>query len=209
MFIYRISVFLLILVLYPCWQAKAQKQKPVRDSLQTDSDSLGTRQDSLNFRAIEKYSQKSKFTRAVHRMFFKTFVPETKNKGQKKIIKRPKPHRNIEGKIIRNINITTLDPFGYNLQDTSVYPQVFWMKAVNNLHIKTRQGIIKNLLLIKKGDPYDSLRVNESIRLIRSQKYVNDVFFHSSSVSGKNDSVDIFIRVSDVWSIAPGFGISK
>ena len=53
-----------------------------------------------------------------------------------------------EGKIIRNIKITTLDPFGYSDSDSTRQPKIFAQKAGNALHLKTKNIAIKNLLLI-------------------------------------------------------------
>jgi len=81
---------------------------------------------------------------------------------------------------------------------------------VNKLHIKTQGIAIRNLLLFRKGKPFNSLRVKESERLIRAQTYVHEVsFFVVLAGAGKqSDSVDIFIRESDAWSIIPAGSIS-
>jgi hypothetical protein len=216
-------LFIVLLAFFFCELAKPQEQKTRRDSIKVERDSLKIERDSLNketdslnivrdsanYKALEVYSQKSKITSFIHKLIFKSVdnkaVPPTK----KNRIKKPKPYKKAEGKIIRDINITTLDPFGYSLQDTSIHPKVFWMKATNNLHIKTQPVIIKNLLLFKKDELYDSLLVNESIRLIRSQKYIRDLVFYSLPTSRKGDSVDVYIRVSDVWSLVPAFSMSN
>lgn len=223
-------LFIMLLFLHFCGQTKSQEQnagrdsiKTVRDSLRTIRDSLKTRQDtlktrrdsvmaikdSLNYRAIEKFSQKSKFTRFLHNLIFKSINPEANRQTNKVKIKKPKTYRKSEGKIIRDIHIITLDPFGYHIQDTSIHPGGFLMKAGNSLHLKTQPKVIKNLLLFKKNEPYDSLLVNESARLIRSQDYVRDVLVYSLPTSKKADSVDVYIRVLDVWSIVPALMLSK
>jgi hypothetical protein len=46
------------------------------------------------------------------------------------------------------------------------------------------------------------------MRLIRSQQYVQDVSFFSTFTSKKKDSVDLYIRVLDVWSAVPAFNIT-
>jgi hypothetical protein len=197
-------------------QIRAQEQKLNRDSLRVTQDSvkmvhdsLKVTQDSITFRAIEKYSRKSKLTRFIHGLFFKHVTADDKHPPKKTKIKKPKAYRKTEGKIIREIYITTLSPFGYSLQDTAVHPRKFLIKAANSLHIKTRPIVIQNRLLFKKNEHYDSLLVNESLRLIRSQKYVRDVLLYSLPTSKKADSVDIFIRVSDIWSIVPALSISN
>jgi hypothetical protein len=63
-------------------------------------------------------------------------------------------------------------------------------------------------LLFHKNDPFNSLQVKESERLIRSQKYVHEVYFYVLVAGEKTDSVDIFIRELDKWSIIPAGSIS-
>ena len=115
------------------------------------------------------------------------------------------PYHQIEGKIIRNIYINTLDPFGYSLQDTSMHPIQFTKKLGNTFHIQTRNEVIRNLLLIRSHTPFDSLLFKESERIIRSQKYIQEVLAFTSMNSSNADSLDIYIRVIDVWSVVPTF----
>jgi hypothetical protein len=63
-------------------------------------------------------------------------------------------------------------------------------------------------LLIHKNAPFNSLQVKESERLIRSQKYVHEVYFYVVAAGVKSDSVDIFIRELDKWSLLPAGSIS-
>ncbi len=202
--------FLGVLFLALCLCGRAMPQEEVRiDSVPPPQDTLRTAGDSLKYKAIEDLSKKNKFTRFLHSLLFKPLnesVPKAPGKRKSKKIK-PKP--SFEGKIVREINITTLDPFGYTVQDTSKHPRDFLTKTGNTLHIKTQVIIIKNLLLFKKNEPYDSLLVKESERLIRSQRYVQEVKFIIVPVSKKSDSVDVFIRVQDVWSLIPSFQFSK
>jgi hypothetical protein len=220
---HRRLLFIIILALYFCGLAEGQEQKIKRDSikierdsirferdsLKLERDSLNIKRDSSNYKAIETYSNKSKLTRFVHHLIFKPVDPKTGQKVTKSRIRKTKPYRKAEGKIVRAIFITTLDPFGYNIQDTSIHPATFPSRAANSLHIKTQPAIIHNLLLFKKNEPYDSLLVNESMRLIRSQKYIRDVSFYSLPTSKKTDSVDVYIRVSDIWSLVPAFSRSE
>src|SRR5690606_10499995 len=49
-----------------------------------------------------------------------------------------------QGKIIRNINITTLDPFGYSDSDSLKKPDKKLEALGNNLHLKTKKFTIRN-----------------------------------------------------------------
>jgi len=114
-----------------------------------------------------------------------------------------------EGKIIRHINVVTLDPIGYSVSDTTKKPHGFLEKGGNAFHVKTQQLTIRNQLLIKKNDRYDSLLVKESERMIRSQSYIQNVEVTAVLTSANSDSVDIFIRTTDLWSIVPKGAISN
>lgn len=156
---------------------------------------------------IEAYAGRSRFTRFMYRLFFKPVVTVpvkkgTRKKPYKKLIQ--KPYSTFEGKTIRFIHIETLDPFGYSIGDTiKSYPS-FISRAGNRLHIKSQPITIRNLLLIRQNQPFDSLLVKESERLVRSRKYVTDVSFFVKATARNSDSVDIFIRELDNWSIIPG-----
>jgi hypothetical protein len=165
------------------------------------------KKDSTNlYGNIESFSKRSKFTKFIYRLVFKPVAPaalkkRVKRKGYKKLIQ--KPYSAFEGKTIRHIIIETLDPFGYSIADTSVKSQNFFLKAGNKLHVKSQQIAIRNLLLIRQNQPFDSLLVKESERLVRAREYVHEVSFFVKATSEKTDSVDIFIREMDNWSLIP------
>jgi hypothetical protein len=199
---------ILFLLLCPFGQAGAQEAVKI-DTVRIPQDTLRTVKDSLKYKTIEDLSKKTKFTRFIHSLLFKPLNEKVPKEAGHRKTKRIKPRVIPEGKIVREINIITYDPFGYNVQDTSKHPGGFLMKSGNTLHIKTQNIVIKNLLLFKVNKPYDSLLVKESERLIRSQKFVQEVSFSTVPVSKKSDSVDVFIRVQDVWSLIPAFQFSK
>jgi len=169
----------------------------------TDSTSL--------YKNIEAYSRQSRFKTFVYRSIFRKTTPATKNEAvRKKTYKNliQKPYDTYEGKIIRNIEVVTFDPFGYSISDTTVAAGNFLRNAGNGMHIKTRGITIRNLLLFHKNQPFSSLLVIESERLIRAQKYVHDVAFSIIPSGVNSDSVDVFIRELDRWSITPAGAVS-
>ena len=74
-------------------------------------------------------------------------VPLVTDSVQK--IKSESPFNRYKGKIIRNIKILTLDPFGPTIKDTARRPQTRSAKALNSVHINTRQYIIRRNLIFK------------------------------------------------------------
>ncbi len=195
----HISIFLFPFVLFSTADFVSAQQ----DSVKKDTTQL--------YRNIESYSKRSRFNGFMYRLIFKPVNSDSKNKevrrkAYKKLIQ--KPYSTFEGKIIRNIDVITLDPFGYSVTDTAFRKQNFLYKAGNGMHIKTQGITIRNLLLIHRNKPFNSLLVKESERLIRNQKYVHEVSFSVVASGLKSDSVDILIRELDNWSIIPEGSIS-
>jgi hypothetical protein len=163
---------------------------------------------SKMYRNIEKYSKKGKFTKFLHKLIFEPVAKqEIKNIALHKIKKQH--YAQSEGKIIRKITIETLDPFGYSEIDSTQHPKHYIARAGNSLHLKTQNWAIRNFLLLHENTKLDSLMVKESERLIRSQRYVRGVKITTEISSEHSDSVDVYVRVLDSWSVVPELTISS
>ncbi|RAR46963.1 hypothetical protein [Flavobacterium lacus] len=182
------------LLFWLCFVSYAQDNKTKADST------------AIGYKKIENYSKKNKFTKFVHKLVFRS--TNVKPKQPNKIQSIAKKHAVYENKIIRNITIKTLDPFGYSEIDSTKKPKRFTEKAGNTIHMKSRNFAIKNILLLKKNKPYDSLIVQETERLIRSQRFVRRVAINSELVGKNTDSVDVTITVLDSWSLIPNATIT-
>jgi hypothetical protein len=181
----------------------------LRDSVvykSIDQSSVRRKEDSVKYTTVEQYSRRSKAARFIYRALFRPLGTEEDPELSEKDIREASYHAKAQGRIIRNIRIHTLDPFGYSLADTNKSPGKKLLQAGNFLHAKTKATVIKNLLLFSENQRYDSMFVKESERLIRSRSYIRDVYLTSSPVS--RDSIDIYLRVLDVWSMIPDAGLS-
>ncbi len=158
------------------------------------------------YRKIEEYSEKRKFTKFVHGLIFEPLSNKTVRTRNKRVNKEN--FKKFQGKIIREIFIETLDPFGYSEVDTSARPRRRISRVGNKIHLKSKELTIWNLLLIRRNKPLDSLLIKESERLIRSQRYIRRVAITPKQISKKSDSVDVYIRVLDSWTLIPDFAAS-
>ncbi len=184
----------LVLVLISTHEFAWAQQKPVKK----DSTQIYTE--------IESFSKRGKFTKFMYGLIFRPVASASLSKnGRRHVYKKliQKPYHTFDGKIIRHINIETLDPFGYSIGDTIFREPNFLSKTGNGLHVKSQRITIRNLLLIHQNQVFDALLVKESERLVRSQKYIRDVSFFVKAAAKGSDSVDIFIRELDIWSIIP------
>lgn len=185
----KLKLFFFILTICCCQLFYAQEKPIKKDSLR-------------GYRNIERYSKKRGITKFIHKLIFKPVdSKKPKNRKQDKVVL--KSYKNYEGKIIRNINITTLDPFGFSEKDSTKKARNNFERFGNRIHVKSSRLTIKNLLLIRKNRPLDSLLVKESERLIRSQRYIRAVDITTRYVGTGTDSVDLDIRVLDSWSLIP------
>ena len=158
---------------------------------------------------IEEFSKKSKFTKWIHKAVFKRSTTQLQQTERQAIAPQEIDfdYEKYEGKPIRSIQIVTMDPFGYSISDSTRVPVKKIDRIGNRLHLKTKQFTIKNLLLFKKNDLLDSLKLKETERIIRSQRYIRRVIIKPLPIAN-SDSVDISIRVLDAWSIYPTGSIS-
>ncbi|HEY6141818.1 MAG TPA: hypothetical protein VIV55_00130 [Flavobacterium sp.] len=184
------KLFLFLWILLSFQMVLSQENPPNKESAEV-------------YRDIQTYSKKNKFTKFLHQLVFKPIRPK---KHKKRVV--PQNYQQFEGKIIRNINIVTLDPFGYSEIDSTKKPSNWLEKNGNSIHIKTKRITIRYVLLIKKNEPLDSLLVKESMRLIRSQSYISRAAITTQLIAENADSVDVFIRVLDTWSLLPRVEIS-
>lgn len=184
-------VFFFLFLLVSCTSSTAQTVMPKKDSTKVYKD-------------IENYSKKSGFGKFVYRLIFRsTRISKPSQRKLHKIAILKKKFDKHEGKIIRNIYIETLDPFGYSSDNDLDKPEKGFERFGNAVHLKTKNWTIRNILLFKKYDQLDSLKAKESERLIRRQRYVRSVVIKPVSVIGSTDSVDVSVRVLDSWSLIP------
>src|SRR5208283_5081315 len=159
---------------------------------------------TLLYRHIETFSKRGKFTAFVYRLVFRPVAHNpTLKKSKQKVYKKliVKNYSSFEGKTIRRIRIVTISPFGYSISDTTLAPKNVILKNADRLHVNSLVITIRDLLLIHQNQPFDSLLVKESERLIRTMTYVHDVSFMVKETSKLSDSVDILIRELDNWSL--------
>jgi hypothetical protein len=186
---------LFILFFLSCSMATAQDKTVKKDSTKV-------------YKKIENYSKKNKFRKFVYKLLFKsarTSKPSSKSLKNKYAI--VKDFEKSECKIIRNINIVTLDPFGYSVSNELDKPNNGFERFGNSIHLKSKVWTIRNQLLIKKNQPLDSLLAKESERLVRRQRFVRSVIIKPIEIPNNKDSVDI--SVLDSWSLIPNGAITN
>jgi hypothetical protein len=83
-----------------------------------------------------------------------------------------------------------------------------WLfRLANRLHIQTKPAVIEGVLLFKSGERVSKQKIEETERLLRSNRYLYDVTIHP--VAYANGAVDIDIVTRDTWSLDVGGSFSR
>ncbi|MFK5856396.1 MAG: hypothetical protein QM503_09720 [Bacteroidota bacterium] len=109
------------------------------------------------------------------------------------------------GKIIRDIRIQVLDPFGATISDTNLPVFSTWGKAINKSHINTRKFIIERKLLFKVYDTINPFELVENTRELSGLPYLQDATIIVTNVD--SDSVDVLVLAKDKFPWLPAANV--
>ncbi len=79
----------------------------------------------------------------------------------------------------------------------------------NDLHLRTRDDAIRSQLLFRESEPFSQQKVAETERLLRGRRYLYDAWIEPTCYNPDDQTVDLRVRVRDVWSLNPGFSFNR
>jgi len=92
--------------------------------------------------------------------------------------------------------------------DTADPKENNWLfRTANKLHILTRPSVIERALLFKSGDALSVRLLDETERLLRSNRYLYEVQFRPLAYHDGVVDIEVFTR--DTWSLDPGFSAGR
>ncbi|TFG39978.1 MAG: hypothetical protein E4H42_05050, partial [Chromatiales bacterium] len=77
----------------------------------------------------------------------------------------------------------------------------------NALHIITKPEVVAAQLLFQPGDDYNQQTIEETERLLRSNRYLGEAKILPSGYDG--GVVDLEVHTSDVWTLSPSISFSR
>ena len=111
---------------------------------------MSSKSDSV-YKRIDEFSQHKKFFKLIHKLMFQNSTNSNINKKQLTDRQLQIDYDQYNCKIIRNINIETLDPFGFSSENEKEIPQNKKERFGNALHLKSKNWTIRNFLLFKQN----------------------------------------------------------
>lgn len=82
-------------------------------------------------------------------------------------------------------------------------------RLANGLHIATRPGAVRAQMLFGAGDRYSRQALDETARLLRDAGYLGEASVEPVRYNEANNTVDVVVRVRDVWTLSPGFSFGR
>ena len=108
-----------------------------------------------------------------------------------------------EGAVIGEIVLLKQNVFDLSnpKEDNALY------RFANRWHIITRDSVIRQQLLFREGDPYVQRLMDESARVLRERRYLYTA--EVEPLRYENGVVDVVVRTRDLWTLMPGFSVSR
>ena len=190
------TVFLLV-YFFPVFTGLAQ-QTPKDTLLHENQESRWSILQEKPIDSLILRRKSNRFSKELHNLIFKKEPSRLENRMT------PVINSNLfayDGKIIRNIEIRSVDIFAGTVFDTA-YSAISWLERTGNqLHRDTRHMIIRKNLLLDPGEPLDVFRASENEKIMRDLPYIMDARFLVRNIPGSPDSVDLVLLAQDLWPV--------
>ncbi len=109
------------------------------------------------------------------------------------------------GAVIGAVNVTVENVF--NPADPAEDRLLY--RLANQIHVTTRESVVRSILLFEPGDPYVARVVDESARLLRNLRYVADASVTPADYDESGNAIDIDVVVRDSWSLKPSLKLGR
>jgi hypothetical protein len=82
-------------------------------------------------------------------------------------------------------------------------------RLANGLHIATRPGAVRAQMLFDAGDRFSRQALEETARVLRASPYLGEASVEAVRYDEAENTVDVIVRVRDVWTLSPGFSFGR
>ena len=153
-------------------------------------------QDSAFYQEVKRRMDRRKISRQLFDALFDLKEPA---RSSAKARTRPVQRGTLaEGSVVGELRIKKLDVFGPSVTDTTQRAARKLSRLYNSLHINTHNRVLRNNLLLKKGDRITTTRLADSERIIRTLPFIRDARLLVQPRSDESDTVDLLLITEDV-----------
>ena len=166
------------------------------DTLQTDSvlKPVERQPDSVLYQKIEQRMKKKKIGRRLFDLLFDIDVASSASTDKES---EPEQPARYQGMIVGDIMVKQIDVFGPSVTDTAQQAGTRLSRLYNDFHVNTHSRVLRNNLLLKKGDVLNRNRVADNERVIRSLPFIRDARLLVQP-RADSDTADLLLVTEDV-----------
>ncbi len=187
----RTGIYTFVILFLLTGTAAGQFTKEIPDTISSSS------QESLD--SLQSQVARNSFGGLLDDYVFMTKI-DTASVGRK-AVKSEDPYVPFVGRFIRHVEIFRYNIFSDIEVETDDSDSPGLIKALEWIHIDTRESKIAGFFLFEEGDPVDPYALSDTERLLRETSFIQDVRVQIVPVEGSPDSVDVRVLTRDVWSI--------
>ena len=114
------------------------------------------------------------------------------------------PARDDAPPLVGTVEILVQDVF----EDTGETPDAWPYRVANQLHVETKEDVVRRELLFKEGDALDPGALAETERNLRALPFLREARVETLP-PGEDGAVPVRVVVSDSWSTTPEARVAK
>lgn len=145
---------------------------------------------------------KSWITKEVYSMIFSSVARKSISSQRGEHVRAAAIFEGYAGMKIRNIYITKVDVLEGSVDDTLLIATSDISKFANNIHVNSKDWVILQYLLFKKGDYVNPYVLADNERIIRALDFIEDARIILKEISA--DEVNVYIITKDIFSLGVG-----
>ena len=153
--------------------------------------------DSVFYDSLYHKLKRRVFTKALYDLLFKSQNNSTKNN-----IEENTDLDSFSGKVINQILIKKLPPFGASVKDTVINQNLIKIAKIgNSTHVLTRNSVIRKNLFFEVGDRVNPIEIQNNARLLRQLRFFVDAKILVKDDPKDSNGVIILVITQDIFSL--------
>lgn len=111
------------------------------------------------------------------------------------------------GKMIRNIDVKVIQPYGVTIEKPECNKFSRFQKFANSIQFKTKEWVVRNDILFKEGEQVDPIIFADTEKNLWERRTFKDLKLFIIPVDGSDNLVDVLVMVQDRWSWNMNFSV--
>ncbi len=111
------------------------------------------------------------------------------------------------GKLIRNIDVKVIQPYGVTIEKPEGNKFSRFQKFANSIQFKTKEWVVRNDILFKEGDEVNPIIFADTERNLWERRTFKDLKLFIIPVDGSDNLVDVLVMLQDRWSWGVNFSV--